>query len=241
MPSTGYTAEVKVEDPRTGQGISGVTCTLYNYGAYVTGSDYAVIGNLASGVTGTTAISGVTGRWGLVDLIDIAPGVYTIIVGGKGYPTQQLEGYERYEVGPLIRGVPDYLQLQDAGDATRYVYVTADGELAVADSLTGSGTQRIHHVKADSDLTFAAAISGAQDGDVILAEPGVYGESFTVDKRVKIKGYGQRTTILTGIRRFVYGEPLRYWYRRHHVRVLRSYLPFAIPQVQNSESILQST
>jgi len=137
MSVTGNTLELQVKDPRTGQGISGLTCTLYVYGMYVTGSDYTVIGTAVSGLTGTSVtVSGTTGRWGLVSLEDVPPGVFTVIASGQGYPTQVVEGFERYEVSQLIRGNPDYLQLHDATGGTWYVSMSTGGTLVITTGIT---------------------------------------------------------------------------------------------------------
>lgn len=136
MSFTGHTLDVVVQEPRTGRGVSGATCVLYSEGTIVTGG--TVSGDPVTGLTGGTGvtISGETARWGVLELIDIPPGVYTVIVSGAGYSTQRLRGYERVEVGPLIRGAPDYLQLRDATGGTWYVTVTTGGTLSVTDTLT---------------------------------------------------------------------------------------------------------
>ena len=136
MSTTGYTLELKLEDPRTNRASSGMTCILYNYGVVITG--YTIQGTIASGVTSGASISGTTQRWGTAQLTDIGPGVYTVIARGRGYPNQILVGYERVEVGPLIRGHPDLLQMRDSTGGTHYVYVTTGGTVAVSSTITGA-------------------------------------------------------------------------------------------------------
>ncbi len=137
MSTTGHSLEVKINDPRTSRGVpSGMTVILYNYGVYITG--YTIQGTIASGVTSGASISGTTQRWGTAQLLDIGPGVYTVIARGRGYPNQILVGYERVEVGPLIRGTPDLLQMRDSTGGTWYQYITTGGAVEVSSTITGA-------------------------------------------------------------------------------------------------------
>ena len=134
MSVTGATITVKVEDPRYGGGISGVTVSLYQEGAYVSGG--TAYGTRVSGLTGTSvAVSGVSGRWGVTEIADVPPGVFTALVSGQGYPVQILTGYERLAVGPLITGDPDYLQMKDSTGGTWYGYVSTAGTWTITNTL----------------------------------------------------------------------------------------------------------
>jgi len=134
MSVTGHTLEVQILDPRTNRGSSGMTVLLYDYGVTVTG--YTISGTVASGVTSGASISGTTAIWGTATLEDIGPGVYAIVVRGRGYPNQIAVGYERIEIGPLIRGRPDNLQMSDGTGGTWYVTVETGGTLSVSSGIT---------------------------------------------------------------------------------------------------------
>ena len=135
MSYTGQTITVKVEDPRYGGGVSGVTVSLYQLGAYVSGG--TAYGTRVSGLTGTSvAATGLSGRWGVTEISDVPPGVFTALVSGQGYPVQVLTGYERLEVGPKIAGAPDYLQMMDSTGGTWYGYVSTAGTWTITDTLT---------------------------------------------------------------------------------------------------------
>lgn len=97
-----------------------------------------VYGTRVSGLTGmSVAASGQTGRWGLLTLSDVPPGVYVALVTGQGYPVQVLSGYERIEVDAVIRGQPDYLQLTDVTGGTRYLFIDSGGTVGVTSELVG--------------------------------------------------------------------------------------------------------
>lgn len=133
---TGNTIELIVEDPRTGRGVSGLTCTLYEYNTVVI-SGYTVSGTVATPLVGTgSSISGTTDYYGALTLDDVAPGVYTVVGWGVGYAPQVLTGYDRIEVSPLIRGAPDKLQLHDSGGTAWYVSVSIAGVLSASTGLT---------------------------------------------------------------------------------------------------------
>ena len=64
------------------------------------------------------------------------------------------------------------------GDASRYGAQAAGGELTR--SVGGSGTGTIHEVR-DGD-SIQAAVSAADEGDVIRVYPGTYSETVYIDK-----------------------------------------------------------
>lgn len=134
---TGATFEVQLIDDRSASPVSGVTCTLYQYGVTITGGT-TVVGTKAIPLVGTgSTISGTTDRYGEVVLSDIPPGKYAIVITGTGIFPQIPTQYSAIEISPLIRGIPDYLQMTNAGGSIRYLYISGD-TVMVTDQLPSS-------------------------------------------------------------------------------------------------------
>ena len=123
MSVTGATEIITILDSISRSPVSGVTCDLYIFGAYVSGN--TIYGSKASPLTGDTGVTGMTtNRYGNSTFHSIAPGTYTLIVTGADIKPQIPPEYAKIEIGPLIRGAPDYLQMRDVTGGTFYGYVT---------------------------------------------------------------------------------------------------------------------
>ena len=134
MSVTGNTIEVYLEDVRSRAPVTGMTCTLYVYGVSVSGN--TVTGTKATPLTGSGTPSGITDADGFTTLSNVAPGVYAVVVSGRIYNPQIPDMYSRIEIGTLIRGAPDYLQMRDSTGGTWYTYVSTGGTLATTQVLT---------------------------------------------------------------------------------------------------------
>lgn len=131
MSTTGATFTATILDSVSRSPVSGVTCDLYIFGAYVSGN--TIYGTKASPLTGDTGATGITtDRNGVATFYNLAPNRYTMIVRGADIKPQVPSEYALIEIGAVIRGSPDYLQLHDATGGTWYVSATTGGTLAVS-------------------------------------------------------------------------------------------------------------